>query len=817
MCCAGCQAVAQAIVAAGLVDYYRHREAPVGGAAAVPPEIESLAIFDEPDVQAGFVRQAGGGDSVDCAQASLAIEGMRCGACVWLLERALAGEPGVVRANVNFATERAVLTWDPARTRLSRLLERIRAVGYRALPFDPRRREAQIAETGRLFVKRLFVAGIGMMQVMMYALPGYTTQPGEIDLPYERLMRWASLVLTIPVVLYSARPFFAGAWRDLRARSPGMDVPVALGIGAAFAASVHATLAGRGEVYFDSVTMFVFLLLGARHLEWVARRRAGRALDVIATAAPEQVTRLVAGTDGAPVREERVPAIRIAAGERFRVDGGERIAVDGRVTSGRGAIDRSLLTGESVPVTVVAGDIVPGGAVNAGAPLVLEAVASAASSTLSTIERLIERSALDKPRIAQLADRVAAVFVAVLLAFAALVFAAWWAIAPERALPIAIAVLVVSCPCALSLATPAALAAATGALLRRHVLITRGDALEAMAAATDVVFDKTGTLTRGQPVVIAIQIAEPSMRDTALQWAALLEAGSPHPFAAAIRAAAAAAAVPELEWQARDRHDEPGFGVAATLVRRDGTGPVEVALGSAPWCTLDEAQAQRLRECAADDALTPPATIDPRQASEVFLVVRDDGRPPRPIARFALADPPRAEAGRVVTRLQTAGLRIHLLSGDRAAAVGEVAAALGIATWRAGASPDDKLAYVQALQGAGRSVVMVGDGVNDAPVLAAADVSVAVGQASTLARTAADAIVLAPTLDAVADLVDTARDALRVVRQNLAWAALYNAVAIPAAALGWVPPWLAAIGMAASSLLVAGNALRLWAWKRSSS
>jgi len=783
MCCAGCEAVARAIVDAGLDDYYRHRREPASGPSAVPPELTALSLYDEPEVQSRYVRGEG-----DCRETTLLLEGLRCGACVWLIERTLAAQPGVVGASVNFATERAVLRWDPARARLSELLARVAAIGYRALPYDPQEREAQLARVARSLFRRLFVAGIGMMQVMMYAVPVYTAAPGDIEWQYEHLMRWASFLLTVPVVLYSAQPFFAGALRDLRARSPGMDVPVALGVGAAFLASAWATWSGRGEVYFDSVTMFVFLLLGARYLEWLARRRASRAVDLMAAALPEQVHRVAvapaslgeAELAAAPL--ETVPAARLAPGELFRVSEGERIAVDAVVVAGSTAIDQSLITGESRPVARAPGDAVPGGAINAGSPVFLRATATADHSTLSTIERLIERAALDKPAIAQLADRVAAWFVLALLVFAAGVLAAWWFVEPARALPIAIAVLVVSCPCALSLATPAALAAASAAVTRRGVLVASSRALETIAACTDVVFDKTGTLTLGRPRVVAVDAPGLGGRDDALRLAAALEAGATHPLAQALRDAAR-----ELPQAAATGIVlTPGRGVEGTVEGR------ALRLGARGF--VDEWLA----------GATPAAAARDEGGSEAWLVERG-----RVLARFELADALRDDARAAVDALRDAGLVVRLLSGDRPETVAAVARELGIEDWRAGATPADKLEAVKALQREGRVVLMIGDGINDAPVLAAADASLAVGAASALARTAADTVLLSPELALVPALARIARKTRRVIAENLAWATLYNLVAIPAAALGWVPPWLAAVGMSTSSLLVVANALRL--------
>ncbi|MCO5107806.1 MAG: heavy metal translocating P-type ATPase [Burkholderiaceae bacterium] len=785
MCCAGCQAVANAIVAAGLDDYYRARTAPAPGAAIVPPELRALEVYDDAEVQARFVRSR---DS-DC-EATLMIDGLRCGACVWLLEQGLRRRPGVEAASVNLATGRATLRWDPAATRLSALLDAIGRLGYRALPFDPREREAQIQRTSKAMFRRLFIAGLGMMQVMMYAVPVYVAGPGGIEPRYESLLRWASLLLTLPVMFYSASPFFAGAWRDLRARAVGMDVPVVIGLLAAFAASVRATVVGDGEVYFDSVTMFVFLLLAARYVEWIARRRAGRAIDAVAAAIPDMVDRV----DPAGGAIERVPATRLAPGELFRVPVGERVAVDASIVEGRTAIDQSLLTGESLPVARGPGDEVPGGAINAGSPVLMRVLRTSAESAISTIERLVDRAAADKPRLAGLTERIARWFVAALLLLAAGVWFAWMQLDPARAAQVAIAVLVVSCPCALSMATPAALAAATGAAMRRGMLVARGDALDQVAACTDVVFDKTGTLTRGRPELVRVALAgdAPGAATSAqaIAIAASLESGQAHPLADAIRRAGGDAIAALLP--AGERETVPGMGVEGVV---DGR---RYRLGSAAFVAAWHPALAETAE-AADPA-------DPQAAGDttVWLVDAD-----APIARFHFRDRLRDEAREVCETLAAAGLRLHLLSGDRGAAVAQVAGALGIEAAQADASPQLKLEYVRSLQQRGRRVLMVGDGINDAPVLAAADVSVAVGRATSLARTAAAVVLLGQSLNDLPALRSLALRTRSIVRANLGWALAYNAVAIPAAALGWVPPWLAAIGMSTSSLLVVLNALRL--------
>ncbi len=782
-CCAGCQAVAEAIVAAGLDDYYRTRSAPAAGAAIVPPALAALEVYDDADVQARFVR------SSDAAcEATLMVDGLRCGACVWLLEQGLRRRQGVEAASVNLATGRATLRWNPAQTRLSSLLDAIGRLGYRALPFDAREREAQIQRTSKAMFRRLFIAGLGMMQVMMYAVPAYVAEPGDLEWQHENLLRWASLLLTLPVMLYSATPFFGGAWRDLRARSVGMDVPVVIGLLAAFAASVHATVTGHGEVYFDSVTMFVFLLLAARYIEWIARRRTSRAIDALAAAIPDTVERV----DRASGAIERVSATRLVPDELFRVAVGERVAVDATLVEGRTAIDQSLLTGESLPVARVPGDEVPGGAINAGAPVLMRVLRTSAESAISTIERLVERAAASKPRLAGLAERIARGFVAALLLLAAGVWLAWMQVDPARAAHVAIAVLVVSCPCALSMATPAALAAATGAAMRRGMLVARGDALEQVAACTDVVFDKTGTLTHGRPELVQVAILDDAPADAAraqaLSIAASLESGQSHPLAESIRCAAGdatrPAAVPD------DGATVPGMGVEGVVDgRRYRLGSIAFVADWHP--ALLHADHGRADPACASDTL-------------VWLA-RDDA----PLARLHFRDRLRDEAQPVCATLVAAGLQLHLLSGDRETAVAQVAAALDIEAALADASPARKLEYVRRLQRQGRRVLMVGDGINDAPVLAAADVSVAVGRATSLARTAAAVVLLGRSLDELVGLRALALRTRSVVRTNLGWALAYNLLAIPAAAVGWVPPWAAAIGMSGSSLLVVLNALRL--------
>ena len=771
MCCPGCAAVAQAIVDHGITDYYRSRSdyaQKAGQDVVLPPQ---LRLYDNADATEQY-RAADG-----LLEATLSVDGLRCAACVWLIERRLRQLAGMAAADMNVATGRLFVRWDPAQCRLSAILGAMREIGYAAYPFDPARHEAQLRRAGKTLGRQLFVAGLCMMQVMMYAVPAYLAADGTLDADMAALMQWASLLLTLPAVLYSAQPFFRGAWASLRQRALTMDVPVALGIGAAFTASVAATVRGSGDVYFDSVTMFIFLLLCSRVLELAARRRAAHALERLQHALPDSAQRLNAYP--ASRDASTVGAGELVPGDVILARPGEAVAADAVLIEGETSLDLSLLTGESAPQQRVAGELIPGGAVNAGQAVLLRVVRNAGASTLATLVRMAEGAGLGKPALAQWADRVAAWFVAGLLLLAAAVFMFWQWHDAARAWPIAIAVLVVSCPCALSLATPSALAAATDALLRRGVLIVRPHVLETLHRASHVVFDKTGTLTVGKPVLQGVMLYHIDGRAHCLQLAAALEAGSAHPIAQALLAAAG-----KQQLRATGLREDAGQGMEGYV---DG---VRYRLGRADFVA-------RL-----GSRFLAPAKVS--GVSQVWL-----GSEAGVLARFDLADGLREDAAEVVARFIAAGKQVILLSGDQQAMAQEVALALGIPLALGGQLPEQKLAYVQTLQRGGAVVAMVGDGINDAAVLRAADVSFAMGSGAVLAQSHADAVLLSGRLAALADAAEGAGAAMAVVQQNLAWAMLYNVVAIPAAAMGWLNPWMSGVGMSLSSMLVVANALRL--------
>ncbi|XQU70342.1 hypothetical protein OJJOAM_003073 [Cupriavidus sp. H18C1] len=582
-CCAGCLALAQALDQAGFAHLYGGEfrfGRPLDGAARARLEPVWQA-YDTEELRARFVRRLDGATEArpeerpqqrpqERFEITLAPENIRCAACAWLIEQKLAQLPGVETAVANLATRRVLVRWRGRALTVAALLGALADIGYTAWPFEFSAADRQDSAARRGLLMRLAVAMLGMMQVMMYAWPVYTHE-GTIAATHLRLLQWASLALTLPVIVYSAAPVFAGAWRSLRQRHVGMDVPVALGLAAAFGASLLATVRGTGEVYYDSVTMFVALLLLARYLELRVRQASRSGAEMLARQLPATCEQLF--PDGT-VR--RVPVARLAPGDRVRVRAGEIVPADGEILEGSSDLDESMLSGESRPVPRGPGQAVLAGCYNASSPLVIAVRRVGAGTRLAEIVALLERALADKPRLAVIADRVAAWFVAALLLIAAAVGLLWWAIAPERALMVTVAVLVVSCPCALSLATPAALAAAGAALSRRGVLLTRGHALETLAGVTDVVLDKTGTLTEGRFAVANVIALGRVAQAECLALAAALCRGGEHPVARALVAAAERAASPggvsgstagDLNFEPRltQLRNRPGQGVEALL------------------------------------------------------------------------------------------------------------------------------------------------------------------------------------------------------------------------------------------------------------
>ncbi|MBX3725356.1 MAG: cadmium-translocating P-type ATPase [Xanthomonadales bacterium] len=757
-CCHGCSAAACWIGEAGLADYYTLRTA---AGLRADPELPDHAAWDREDVLAGHSLVDGEGRRI-----TVVVEGIRCAACAWLIGRALSGLPGVLEAEANAVTGRLQLHWDPKRTPLSTVLDRLAALGYRPhLATGEATEQARRAER-RDLLKRLAVAGIGTLQAMMFAEALYLDFHRTMPEATRDALRWLTMAVSAPVVFYAGRPFLAGMANELRLRRFGMDTLIATSVLLAWLASVVETVRGGPHVWYDAAVMFVLFLLVARYLERMARQRAQSTVDALARARPA-----LAWREGSGGGVAQVPLHALAAGDTVQVRAGEVVPADGVLLGAAAELDEALLTGESRPVLRAAGDTVLAGSLAVAQGLRMRVTGTGEDTVLSDLLRLVERAQAQRPRAARLADAVAGRFVLGLIACAVAIAAVWWRIEPERAFEVTLAMLIISCPCALSLAIPAALAAAHARLAGIGVLVLRADALDVLARVDTVLLDKTGTLSTGQFRLAAVEPCADLDAAQALAIAAALERHSPHPIASAFAGIEAPAA-----------------------------NAVRVIAGAGIEGEVD-GQAWRLGRAGFAAEGMPASDAD---ETGVWL---GDGR--RLVARFRLGDRLRDDAAEACARLRAQGLALELASGDAPDAVAAAARSLAIPVHAARQQPQDKLARVRDLQAQGRVVAMLGDGVNDAPVLAGADVSVALASGAPSAHRAADVVLMGGNLVRLPQTLAVARSTRRVVRQNLAWALAYNLVALPVAALGLVTPWLAALGMALSSLLVTGNALRL--------
>ena len=750
---------------------------PANPAASIPADAGS--VLDDPLELGRFTKWVAGPGGQQWAESSLLLAGMHCAACSGIIEQALRRVPGVHGARVSAAAERATVCWDPDLTRPSALIAAVRGAGYDAVPDAAAPARALRVQLQRQALWRLFVAGFCAMQVMMFATPSYVAGPGELSDEMRRLLNWGSWLLTLPVMAFSAGPYFAGAWRALRTRTIGMDVPVALGIAITFVASTGATFDPGGifghEVYFDSLTMFVSFLLAARWLELRSRQRAAESLERALARLPETAWRVA--VDGSVAA---VSVHRLHVGDQVRVPLGQAFPADGVLETGETQTDESLLSGESAPVSKAVGDAVVAGSINVGAPVLMRVQRVGGDTRLETIVSMMRSAITQRPSAARLADRWAAPFLWAVLLLAAGAAAAWSVIDPSRAVWVAVSVLIVTCPCALSLAVPATLVSAARGLATRGVLLQRLDAIEILATAQHFFFDKTGTLTEDRQQWLATHLtaegtAQGLAESTALDEAASLAAWSTHPLSRALADASPARG----HWSVVQEHAGQG------LLALDAAGRAW-RLGRPAW--------------AGGRGDGSEAWADGAQVG-----LGCDGRL---LATFEIGEVLRPGVADALHELRVDGVHLRLLSGDSAPRVRQLAARVGIDDVLAAATPEAKLAAVAKLQQQGQRVVMVGDGINDAPVLARADASLAMGQGALVSRSHADAVI---TSNRMSDLVrarHTAQRAMAIVRQNLVWAAAYNALCIPMALLGWLPPWAAGLGMATSSLLVVANSLR---------
>lgn len=732
----------------------------------------------------------------------LGLSGLYCAACALTLEKALLGVPGVAAVHVMGTTQRARLTIDPGRTRLSALVDAVHAVGYRAWPDASVNAQAERQSEHRRLLWRLLVAWLCMMQVMMITTAQYVAGPSDIPPDLWRLMNWASWVLSLPVMLFSCGPFFSGAWRALRAGGIAMDTPVALGVVAMFGVSTGVTFGHTQwlgtDAYFDSLTMFVAFLLTGRWLESRARERVLHSLEGLSGRLPEAVDRLIDPTlDDADLPQgavESVPLSRLGPGDRVRVAAGQAFPADGVVALGQTEVDESLLTGESCAVPRGPGQRVIAGSLNLGGVVWCRVERLGPDTRYQQIVSLVQQALTSKPGWTQFADRFAGYFLWAVLFTALLGGMVWWFIDPAKALWVAVSVLVVTCPCALSLSAPSALLAAAGGLARRGVLVRRLDALDALAGVNTMLFDKTGTLTDPSLQVAGIwhagRLVDPAADpDAALSGlmasAAALAAHSQHPLSQMVARLASPPARSGVIWS--EVREVPGQGLQAYDAQGDCW-----RLGSAAWVLEASAAA-----CWPDGRVWFAPQAQPAEQAAALGFAFDERLRPQSVS--------------TVEALRAMHLEVAVLSGDHADRVDAMSRQFDppLPLARAAATPEGKLAELRARQAAGQRVAAVGDGINDAPLLAQADVSFALDQGAALAQSQADFIVLGGRLDGVAHALAVSWRTQRVVRQNLLWAATYNFVCIPLALAGWMPPWVAGIGMALSSLGVLLNALRL--------
>ena len=747
-----------------------------------------LDVLDDPIEQQRFTRWTEEADGQRHAESAFQLSGMYCAACAGIIESALAAVPGVEEASVNSASRRAMVRWNPAQTSPSVMVRAIRGAGYDAVPDAAASARELRRKERRQALWRVFVASFCAMQVMMFATPSYVAHGGELAPDLRQLLNWASWLVSIPVMAFSAGPFFKGAWASLRARRIGMDIPVALGLLVTFVASSGATFDPQGpfghEVYFDSLTMFVSFLLAGRFLEMSARHRAAEALEDTLSRMPETALRLTGQGDAV----ETVSVLRLVKGDRVRVPVGAAFPADGPLEEGRTQADESLLTGESRPVEKRAGDEVVAGSVNLSAPVTMRVERVGADTRHEAIVAMMRDAMSQRPALARWADAWAGPFLWTVLALALGSGLVWTWVEPSRAVWVVVSVLIVTCPCALSLAAPSALVAAAGALARKGVMVQRLDALEALASMSRLYTDKTGTLTEERPQWARTVLLQDGQEDAdadsreLMRLAASLATWSTHPLSQSL--AAAETSGTRAVW--RRVGEQPGAGLEGT----DEHG-VQWRLGALSWV-----------QGAGVGELTSAAAAG--DAPCVYF-----GRSGRPLARFEFDERLRPGVPEALAALQADGVQVGLLSGDLGARVQRIAQLLGLRDVHGDATPSLKRDVLAAAQAEGAVVGMVGDGINDAPVLARANVSFAMGQGALVSRANADAVIVSSRFEDLLLARRLARQAMRVVRQNLVWAALYNAACIPLAMLGYLPPWGAGLGMAMSSLLVVGNSWRI--------
>ncbi len=762
LCCPGCQSVAQTIVNSGLVSYYQYRTAPAEKADLVPEQLKKLVHYDNKEVQSEFVRHSSV-NNADLSEVTLSLGSVSCAACAWLIEKQLSQSAGVVSIQVNITTQRALLKWDSQQAKLSELLAKMFKLGYPAAPFEASQQEDSYHNRMKQYLYRLGIAGLATMQVMMLAVALYFEVFSDLDPEFKQFLRIISLIFATPVLLYSALPFYFNAWRSLKAKTLGMDVPVSLALIFAYVASLYATITQSGEVFFESISMFTFFLLVGRFLEIRARRKAAAASANLLKLIPAIATRI----DG-----EQVPVRSLQLGDVVRVLPGEHIPADGMIQSGQSLVNEAMLTGESIPVVKQTGEHVFAGTINGEEVLEITVTASKANSMISYIVRLQDEAQLSKPQIAHIADIVAKYFVAAILVISACTWGYWHQVDPDAAFWIMLSVLVATCPCALSLATPTAITCATSRLSELGILLRKGHGFETLCKVNQLVIDKTGTLTEGNIEICQTVIHTQYNEAQCLAIAAAMEQHANHPIAHAFK-----------PYQTDDIQ-------MSQVTNVIGSGLSGVY------------QQQQWRIGTLSYVCESVCTTHPA-ANTIYLSC--DGQL---IAQFEYRDPIRKESAQLINELKQAGIETCILTGDSQISTERVVKQLAIEHYIYEAKPDDKLRHLKQLNQQ-HVTLMIGDGINDAPTLAGAHLSMAMGSGTDVAKASADMVLLSDNLQRVLEARKLALLTRGIIRQNLAWALGYNLLILPLAVMGFVAPYFAVVGMSASSIIVVTNSLRL--------
>ena len=773
-CCYGCLAIAETIVSGGLENFYQHRtQASEKPDPFNQSQQDEIHLYDDKTLQEDFVTINEG-----ISETHLSIGSITCAACIWLLEREINNIEGIHRFTINHTSHRAILTWADNECSLSTVLLKIRKLGYKAHPYqdDLAKKQAQIEK--RMSIFRIAIAGIATMQNMMFSLPLYLGGASSIDPEFIALFRWVSLIMCTPVVFFSAWPFLKAALRDVQTRHLTMDLPVSIAILAAYSASSYITLFSsinlESDVYFDSVAMFTFFLLLGRFFEMQTRHKHLNSDVEFNQLLP--ATARVQTPDG----EISKPAHKIEIGDVLIIHQGQTAPADGIVLEGQSRFDESALTGEFLPINKTVGSVVNGGTANVENTILIATTATPKHSRVAAIIRMLDQAQHEKPQTVQLADIVASYFVAFVLVSASIAGVFWYFIEPEAVFSTVLSILVVTCPCALSLATPTAMTSVNTFLRSKGLLMAKGHTIEAMNSTTDIIFDKTGTLTEGKLQLSNTNTFNQMNEFNALTVAAALESHSRHPIANAFK--------PYFKEKANQVETTLGYGLQGSLKGKTyRLGNIAFALNN----------------------VTPRDEIDEPLGVHIFLSEVSGDKQYTLLAQFELSDTLREESLSCVKSFQAQGIQVHILSGDHLNSVQHIAHQLGIKHVKAAQSPEQKLNYVRKLQQENKEVAMVGDGINDLPVLSGARLSIAMGGASDITKLNSDAVLLNSHMSVLNLAFQSANRTRKIIKQNMTWAIGYNLLMLPLAAMGMIPPYFAALGMSLSSLVVVFNSLRL--------